>query len=272
MIGTLMVQATLADLVPSKAAERVAWLERFGVVKDLGAVPVALDADLAVWAQMCAHYYIRADGMVVARGNVTRCGVGGAGALIVDICDLLSAYVCEHGKLPECIAVDGLVRDFIAACAAKEAQRIADDQAYAARREAEDRERAEISAANEAAKAAEARAVAAWIMAHGSARLQRCHAEGIECVGIYRSERLKLERPGWRYWEHVRGNESDPRNPPADAVAQIDAARALAPDAKLVYWHAEAEELEDGGTEEAWTGYAMLATFLGRRIVLGGPA
>jgi len=272
MIGTLMVQATLADLIPAQAAARVAWLERFGAVKDLGAVPVALDADLAVWAQMEGYYYIQADGTVRPSSTWTRKGVCDAGAMSGEFCKLLEAYVAEHGKLPERIDVGGFLREHIAERAAKEAKKLADDQAYAARREAEDKARAEIYDANEAAKAAEARDAAAWITAHGSARLRRCHAEGIECVAIYRSERLTLERPGWRYWEYVRGNESDPRNPPADAVAQIDAARALAPDAKLVYWKAEAEELEDGSTEDAWTGYAMLATFLGRRIVLGGPA
>jgi hypothetical protein len=258
------VQATLADLVPSKAAERVAWLERFGVVKDLGAVPVALDADLAVWAQL-SWYNVRVDGTVGARIDISQRGVRDAGAYSENIGKLLEAYVVEHGKLPERIAVDDMLMAIISEQAAKAAKKIADDQAAEARREAE-------AKAAEETKAAEAREMAAWITAHGSARLRRCHAEGIECAAIYRSERLKLERPGWRYWAHVRGNESDPRNPPADAVAQIDAARALAPDAKLVFWKADAEELEDGSTEEAWTGYAMIATFLGHRIVLGGPA
>jgi hypothetical protein len=260
------VQATLADLVPSKAAERVAWLERFGVVKDLGAVPVAMDADLAVWAQMEGWYYVRTDGTVGANINTSQRGLCDAGCCSENIGKLLEAYVVEHGKLPERIAVDDMLRAIIAEQAAKAAKKIADDLARQARLEAEAKADAE-------AKAAEAREVAAWITAQGSARLRRCHAEGIECAAIYRSERIALERPGWRYAQCVQGEYSDPRNPPDDVVAQIDAARVVAPDAKLAYWEADAETDEDGvEIAPKWAGYVMIAKFLGREIVLGGPA
>jgi hypothetical protein len=40
-----------------------------------------------------------------------------------------------------------------------------------------------------------------WVLEHGSDRLKKAHQAGMLtlCQGVYRSERLSLERPGWEY-------------------------------------------------------------------------
>src|SRR5690606_11865067 len=74
-----------------------------------------------------------------------------------------------------------------------------------------------------------------WIEKHGSSRLKRLAKEGIECLAVYRDERLAVERPGWRWANEVPGNASDPRNPPEEALDLLDLARQTAPDAELQY-------------------------------------
>jgi len=148
-----------------------------------------------------------------------------------------------------------------------EARRLQDEAARAAAGKAEN-ERAE---AKKAARAAAARAdMEVWITAHGSARLRRCLAEGIECAAAYRDERLAIERPGWVL--DTDGTDSEPRNPPAEAFALLDEARKTAPDAKLNYLTYEDQTDEETGDVTAgWRGYVAQAEFLGRTIRYGGP-
>lgn len=138
---------------------------------------------------------------------------------------------------------------------------------------------AEVKRKREAEKAALAAEVAAWIAAHGSERLRRLAEEDIEHQAVYRSERLALELPGWRFEADVPGGSREPRNAPSSALELLDAARATVPDAVLVYWvveHACGEWCL--GYEECpeyeWTGYAAVAVPAwapGRRVVFGGP-
>ena len=126
-------------------------------------------------------------------------------------------------------------------------------------------QQAEWAAEREAKQAAEEQARIlmtaerdAWISAHGSARLKRCMAEGIECAAAYRDERMAAERPGWQWYAEVDGRKDIPRNPGMEAFALLDEARTMDPTAKLVY----------AGDNSA-TGYAALAEFLGDEIVYG---
>lgn len=150
---------------------------------------------------------------------------------------------------------------------AADAQAAADSAA--ARKAAADKDAADKAAAEAAARDE----MLAWIAAHGSPRLRRCVAEGIECRAAYRDERLAVDRPGWRWYEAVRGEFDAPRNPPEDAFAQLDAARKTSPDAQLG-WHTADEETDNETgdvTADAWQGYIAHAEFLGRTIILGGP-
>ncbi len=136
-------------------------------------------------------------------------------------------------------------------------------------REAAAKTAAEKAEAEKAAKAALARAdMEAWIAAHGSERLRRCVAEGIECAAAYRDERLALERPGWE-WD-TDGEDLEPRNPPEAAFAVLDEARETAPEARLSHL-VIADETDDDGdvVSEGWRGYVALAGFLGRGIRYG---
>ena len=101
----------------------------------------------------------------------------------------------------------------------------------------------------------------AWISAHGSDRLKRCVAEGIECAAAYRDERMAAERHGWQWYAAVDGRYDDPRNPPMAAFSLLDEARTFDPAAKLVF-----------AGENSATGYAALAEFLGDEIVFGWDA
>lgn len=166
-------------------------------------------------------------------------------------------------------------------------------QAWLAELEAANRERAVAAlAAQEAKKAAEAEQkrrkeeaeakaraeMAEWVAAHGSARLKRCLAEGINCESAYRDERLALERPGWRWSGACPGEYDDPRNPSDADFALLDEARKMAPDASLVYWTVEHEHDEDGGCvydgdcpKYDYAGCVAVAQFLGREVVFGLP-
>lgn len=149
--------------------------------------------------------------------------------------------------------------------------------------EREDAARYERQAAEEAAKAAAAKKLLdqrmAWAKQHGSERLKKCIAEGIEHDAIYRDERLAIERPGWRWEREVPGGDDEPRNPPLKALKMLEKARETDPEAKLVYWtvdacddeHDEDEDDECPGYHEGWRGYAVLADYMDTQIVFGGP-
>lgn len=152
---------------------------------------------------------------------------------------------------------------------AEEAGRLSEAEAEAERRNAADvaaAEREREEKARQEAQAAEERA--AWIEAHGSPRLKRLVAEGIEHDAVYRDERLALERPGWRWDRDVPGSADDPRNAPMSALELLDEARETDPDAELVYWTVHEEDDEDDDGEPVMVrGYTCVAEFLGRRIV-----
>ena len=146
----------------------------------------------------------------------------------------------------------------------------------AAAKAAAEAELAVLVADAEAAKVAAEAEEVAWIGRHGSPRLRRLLLENIEYRGVYFSERLALDRPNWRVWNDIPGEESEPRNAPEEALDLLDEARKVEPKGHLVYitvdWKDDAEA-EAAGSESRykWTGYGVLAEFLGRTIVLGGP-
>ena len=156
----------------------------------------------------------------------------------------------------------------------KEAARQAEE---VRQREAANARIAEQQAADERKKAAIVADRNKWIEAHGSDRLKNCVKEGIECEGIYRSERLAAERPGWNWSSWVAGEWDDPRNPPIRAFSLLAEAREFDPSAKLVWWEVlkDADEIDpddEGNSNYRWKGYAAVAEFLGREIVYGVPA
>jgi IS5 family transposase len=124
-------------------------------------------------------------------------------------------------------------------------------------------------------ESARTREIAEWAEQHGSTRLRRCCVEGIECAAIYRSERLALEYPGWRFQSKVRGDGDAPRNPPEVALVMLDEARAsspLASGAALEFWVAEEKWLKDGDHVDGWRGYvAVLHDERLDWLVWGGP-
>jgi len=104
--------------------------------------------------------------------------------------------------------------------------------------------KAEARAAQE--KAQEEADRAAWIEAHGSPRLKRLAAEGIEYMATYRDERLAIERPDWE-WKPRNLYLSEPRNAPLEAIALLDEARKTESSCKLSYYkvYRKAEDIED---------------------------
>lgn len=129
-------------------------------------------------------------------------------------------------------------------------------------------------AAEKAKKIAALEARNAWIREHGSPRLRRCLEEGITCGGLYRDERLALERPGWRWETDADPEPQEPVNPPEEAFAALDAARASGvQEAELVYWAPTVGATCDEGDEDFGEPldvpgrYAVRAEFLGRSIV-----
>lgn len=118
----------------------------------------------------------------------------------------------------------------------------------------------------------------AWIAERGSPRLQRLVAEKIDHDGVYFSERFALERPGWRAWYDIPGEQKEPRNATEDALNLLDTARIDEPSAKLVYVTVDHDCTDACPYDPAekcskydWTGYAALAEYLGKTIVFGGP-
>jgi hypothetical protein len=139
-----------------------------------------------------------------------------------------------------------------------------------------DRQEAEKKQAKADLEAAALAEVQAWADEHGSMRLRRCLEEGIECSAIYRDERLAVERPGWRWEVSVPGDQSYPRNPPAEAFDLLDQARQMDPEAQLVRWTVERDDDDDQYDEEPYSkysyqGYAATSTFLGYYVIFGGP-
>src|SRR5579884_1643126 len=112
------------------------------------------------------------------------------------------------------------------------------EKAVAAAKAEVDRQIEEREAEEAARRAAEKAEREEWIAAHGSRRLRRLAAEGIEHDAVYRDERLALERPAWQWsqlgdGEHLPGRE--PRNAPEAALDLLDAARQDDPGAELRY-------------------------------------
>lgn len=178
-----------------------------------------------------------------------------------DRCHILALFASQAQK-----RLDGLRAERDERRSVEEAERVA-------RVEASRREREEAKQRKEAERAD-------WIGAHGSRRLQRLAAEGIECRAVYMDERLAHDRPGWRWDREVYGSGDDPRNPPEEALDLLDEARATLPEgvvSSLRYWTVDACEEEHVVDEECegmhngWRGYAVTSEFLGRTIVFGGP-
>lgn len=125
------------------------------------------------------------------------------------------------------------------------------------------------------AKAQETQERAAWIEAHGSRRLRRLLAEGIEHTSVYLAERLAVERPGWRWQHRTPGVAEEPRNCPVEAFGLLDEARLTEPQARLVWWvveHSCSDECGWCGLVYVWRGYAAQAQYMGREILYGVPA
>lgn len=159
--------------------------------------------------------------------------------------------------------IDSALYNRAVACA----RAVLDDQRRA-ENAAEERRRAE----KDARERAEAEEIAAWTAEHGSPRLRRLAAEGIDCAGVYRTERIALEYPGWRFERMVPGEDSDPRNASEAALAMLDEARASAGErtagAALRFWR----YVDEDTNEVVWKGYvAMLQDESLGWLVWGGP-
>jgi hypothetical protein len=258
---TLTFKASVADLAPDTPAALAAWMQKFGKAA-AGFEPITLTADADRW--VAAGCPINSDGTVRNSGNCCGIGLMGVPAYLSDDLRMyLRAIVERNGDLAGCVDADPMLTVRIAAIKKQE-----QDTADRIKREAEAAQAK--AAAIAAAKAEEA----TWIAAHGSARLRRCLAEGIECSAAYRDERLALERVGWRWADTVRGSGAEPRNPTDEAFDLLDLARTSDPEAKLVFWTADEEVGDDTGDIglAQWREYAAVGEFLGRAIVFGGPA
>lgn len=104
-----------------------------------------------------------------------------------------------------------------------------------------------------------------WVGEHGSEELKRCWAEQINCYSLYQDERLQAERPGWVWRENVKGFGDKPRFMGPCMFSMLDEARAMDPEAKVIFW----SYTEDGG--ETLCRYVVTASFLGRQILYGVP-
>lgn len=158
------------------------------------------------------------------------------------------------------------------------------------RREEEDRARREANALHYEAEQKAEREIAekaraetgAWIQQHGSPRLRRLFADALGHEGVYKEERLALERPGWAFAASraIPGMTQRAPYQPSDAeISLLDEARLTAPDAQLrrviVYRKATSAELTDSDVEidgdgdvETARGHAISAEFLGGLIWL----
>jgi len=165
-----------------------------------------------------------------------------------------------------------LLRDYLVA--REEAQHILD--ALCAEKEAEVaeriRQREEETAAarkqKEAARAAYDAERETWIAAHGSPRLKRMLAESVGLDRTYRTERLAAERPDWIFYDDICGEEKGIRDPSEATLAALDAARQVAPDARLGWLAAGEHICEDADECGFRAGPVAVAEILGRTIIL----
>lgn len=159
---------------------------------------------------------------------------GSAGA--ADVAALMAELGIQTATLKGEVAAREKEREIEAA----ERKRLSDNRDAEAKR---DKERA-------------AERMAQWAAEFGSDRLKACVANGWECGAVYGDERLAVEYPGWQFdGEHLPGWR-EPRNPPADAIALFEKAKATVPDdaintVELVYW----TSTDDDG--ETVSGYAV---------------
>ena len=255
---TLTFKASVAALAPDTPAALAAWMKKFGKA-EAGFEPITLTADADRW--VAAGCPINSEGTVANSGNCLGMGLMGVPAYLSDDLRMyLRAIVERNGALDECADAGPMLTVRIAAIKKQE-----QDTAARIKRDAE------AAQAKAAAVAAAKADIAAWIGAHGSERLRRCVAEGIECATAYCDERLAAERPGWQ-WDRD-GEDGAPRNPPAEAFDLLDEARATAPNAKLGYLSIVEQIDPDSGDvmKAEWRGYVAQAEFLGRPIRFGCP-
>jgi hypothetical protein len=111
----------------------------------------------------------------------------------------------------------------------------------------------EAKAAAEAAAEAAAAETRAWVAEHGSSRLKKCSESGMldSCMGIYRDERLALERPGWQ-WDSNRLDDSEIHNPSEAALDALLEARKVDPEAELLKQRPKGDEYEDEDDRPDW--------------------
>lgn len=238
---------------------RAAWLEQYGAPPPVANVEVV--ATLAAWESV---------GSLEASGDVDR-SLRGKGSFYGstyqsrvhhEVKEAIHRVVRETGKAPEIFDATALIAEIVAS-EAERSRRINEEN------EARQNASAEAKRRNEMLKAAEIAERQAWIDQHGSTRLQRMAAEGIECQAAYRDERLATDRPGWSWYDNVMGTTKDPRNPTEDAFAVLDEARKIDPAAKLQYYVVEDRVDDDGDETLGCSGYVAESEFLGRVIVFG---
>jgi hypothetical protein len=102
-----------------------------------------------------------------------------------------------------------------------------------------------------------------WVRAKGSARLQKALELDLlrDSMGVYRAERLAIERRGWR-WLDKQGDVLRPiHNPSEEALDLLAEARLLDEEARLVW-------LAESPVEYEKAGPVVRSTFLGRDILL----
>lgn len=98
-----------------------------------------------------------------------------------------------------------------------------------------------------------------WVQDHGSPRLKKSYAAGLLPVskGVYRSERLALERPGWRFFADKEPFRfSQIVNPHEDGLDALLDARDDWPTTRLVWLQPK------DAPGEAW----LMDDYLGRQI------
>jgi hypothetical protein len=141
---------------------------------------------------------------------------------------------------------------------------IIDDQTLArnvAGAEVEAQLEAEKKRREEAAKSAEAAAQQkaeaerlAWIDAYGSDRLKKAVKAGVKYSGIYRSERLSVELPGWEYWDtgaQAEDKYNDVLNPKESALDEFLALREKFPKGEVELW--STYDSSTSGEDRAYT-------------------
>jgi len=257
VMNTASAKATVKPQSWVVTGKMAAHLKQFGVPPVEASVTVI--ATLDAWDSI---------GCLNANGSVAYATVWLCSAPINMVVHAVTEHLRElfltTGSLPESLDITSIIENVQAETAKKEAQ-------YKADRIAREEKSAKEAEASKAARAAFCAERDAWVAAHGSARLQRSIAEGIECDSVYRDERLAVDRPGWRWYD-------TPRNVPESAFKVLDAARNFDVSATLFFHTVDDKpEFDDDGYEtgetiEGWKGYTAEADFLGKTIVFGLPA